>query len=151
MKKLKKVKDIKVKNKSNTFIKTSDKSLIVADKTKDKLVTAKEKINNTSNSGQIQNEYASEKITIGAKDSTYVSTKVAKKEIKKSPERIKKTAKNAQKISKKGIKTSKKVAETSVKIRKKTVQATKRAAKLAVKTTKAAVKTTIAVIKAMIA
>lgn len=145
------MKDIKVKNKSNTFIKTLDKSLIVADKTKDKLVTAKEKVNNTNNSGQTQNEYASEKITRGAKDSTYVSTKVAKKEIKKSPERIKKTAKNAQKISKKGIKTSKKVAETSVKITKKTVQATKRAAKLAVKTTKAAVKATIAAIKAMIA
>ena len=56
MKKVKKLTDIKVKNKSNTFIKTLDKSLIVADKTKDKLVTAKEKINNTSNSGQTQNE-----------------------------------------------------------------------------------------------
>ena len=145
------MKDIKIKDRTNTFIKTLDKSVIVSEKTKDNLVSTKEKINNANDKSKSQVEYASEKITKGTKDSAYVSTKVAKKEIKKSPERIKKTTKNAQKITKKGIKTSKKVAETSVKVAKRTAQATKRAVKVAVKTTKAAVKATIAAIKAMIA
>ena len=145
------MKDIKIKDRTNTFIKTLDKSVIVSEKTKDNLVSTKEKINNANDKSKSQIEYASEKITKGTKDSAYVSTKVAKKEIKKSPERIKKTTKNAQKITKKGIKTSKKVAETSVKVAKRTAQATKRAVKVAVKTTKAAVKATIAAIKAMIA
>ena len=145
------MKDIKIKDRTNTFIKTLDKSVIVSEKTKDNLVSTKEKINNANDKSKSQVEYASEKITKGTKDSAYVSTKVAKKEIKKSPERIKKTTKNAQKITKKGIKTSKKVAETSVKVAKRTAQATKRAVKVAVKTTKAAVKATVAAIKAMIA
>ena len=38
------MKDIKTKDKSNTFIKTLDKSLLVADKTKDNIVSAKERV-----------------------------------------------------------------------------------------------------------
>ena len=145
------MKDIKTKDKSNTFIKTLDKSLLVADKTKDNLVSAKARASNDISNNQTEIEFGSKKIVQGTKDTAHVSTKVAKKEIKKSPERIKKTAKTTVKASKKGIKTSKKVAETSVKVAKKTVQATKRAAKVAVKATKATVKATIAAIKAIIA
>ena len=145
------MKDIKTKDKSNTFIKTLDKSLIVADKTKDNLVSAKARASNDISNNQTEIEFGSKKIVQGTKDTAHVSTKVAKKEIKKSPKRIKKTAKTTVKATKKGIKTSKKVAETSVKVAKKTVQATKRAAKVAVKATKATVKATIAAIKAIIA
>jgi len=145
------MKDIKTKDKSNTFIKTLDKSLLVADKTKDNIVSAKARVSNDISNNQTEIEFGSKKIVQGTKDTAHVSTKVAKKEIKKSPERIKKTAKTTVKATKKGIKTSKKVAETSVKVAKKTVQATKRAAKVAVKATKAAIKATIAAIKAIIA
>ena len=145
------MKDIKTKDKSNTFIKTLDKSLLVADKTKDNIVSTKNRVSNDISNNQTEIEFGSKKIVQGTKDTAHVSTKVAKNEIKKSPERIKKTAKTTVKATKKGIKTSKKVAETSVKVAKRTVQATKRAAKVAVKATKATVKATIAAIKAMIA
>ena len=145
------MKDIKTKDKSNTFIKTLDKSLLVADKTKDNIVSTKNRVSNDISNNQTEIEFGSKKIAQGTKDTAHLSTKVAKKEIKKSPERIKKTAKTTVKATKKGIKTSKKVAETSVKVAKRTVQATKRAAKVAVKATKATVKATIAAIKAMIA
>ena len=144
------MKDIKVKDRSNTFIKTLDKSLIVADKTKDHLVITKEKVNDINNK-QTQAEYGSQKITQATRETTRVSAKVAKKEIKKAPERIRKTANKTAKATKKGIKTAKKVAETSAKVAKKTAQATKHAVKATVKATKAAIKATIAAIKAAIA
>ena len=144
------MKDIKTKDKSNIFIKTLDKSLIVADKTKDSLVITKEKVNSINNT-TFQTEYGSEKIKQATRDTAIVSKKVAKREIKKAPERIRKTAKNTAKATKKGIKTAKKVAETSTKVAKKTVQATKHAVKATAKAIKVAVKATIAAIKAIIA
>lgn len=144
------MKDIKTKDKSNIFIKTLDKSLILADKTKDSLVITKEKVNSINN--QIsQTEYGSEKIKQATRDTTIATKKIAKREIKKVPERIRKTAKNTAKATKKGIKTAKKVAETSTKVAKKTVQATTHAVKATAKAVKVAVKATIAAIKAMIA
>ena len=145
------MKDIKTKDKSNTFIKTLDKSLIVADKTKDNLVIMKDKSNNAYGNSQSQTEYGSEKIMKGAKDSTYVSSKVAKKEVKKSPQRIKNTAKNSKKVATKGIKTAKKAAKETAKATERAVKIAKKTAKVAVKTAKAAVKATIAAIKAIIA
>ena len=53
-----KMKDIKTKDKSNIFIKTLDKSFIVADKTKDSLVITKEKVNSINNTTS-QTEYGS--------------------------------------------------------------------------------------------
>lgn len=111
------MKDIKTKDKSNIFIKTLDKSLIVADKTKYSLVITKEKVNSINNTTS-QTEYGSEKIKQATRDTAIVSKKVAKREIKKAWERIRKTAKNTAKATKKEIKTTKKVAETSTKVAK---------------------------------
>lgn len=144
------MKDIKTRNVAEKTIKTLDKSLIVADKTKDTLVITKEKVNNLNNKDS-EIQYASNKISRGTDKTIRTSAKVAKREIKKAPERIRKTAKNTAKATKKGIKTAKKVAETSAKVAKKTAQATKHAVKVTAKAVKVAVKATIAAIKAMVA
>lgn len=144
------MKDIKTRNVAEKTIKTLDKSLIVADKTKDTLVITKEKVNNLNNKDS-EIQYASNKVSRGTDKTIRTSAKVAKKEIKKAPERIRKTAKNTAKATKKGIKTAKKVAETSAKVAKKTAQVTKHAVKATAKAVKVAVKATIAAIKAMAA
>ena len=77
------MRDIKIKEKSNTLIKTLDKSLVLADKTKDTLVVAKEKVNNLSNK-ENQAEYGSEKISQGSRQTVRTTTKIAKKRNKKS-------------------------------------------------------------------
>lgn len=144
------MRDIKIKEKSNTLIKTLDKSLVLADKTKETLVVAKEKVNNLSNK-ENQAEYGSEKISQGTRQTARTTTKIAKKEIKKAPERIRKTAKRTKKVASKSIKTARKVTKTAVKTAEKTAKATKAAVKATVKATKVAIKATIAAIKALIA
>lgn len=144
------MKDIKTKDTSNIFIKTLDKSLIVADKAKDSLVVTKEKINNINNTTS-QTEYGSEKIKQATRETAIVTKKIAKREIKKTPERTIKAAKRTKKAAQKGIKTAKKVAETSAKVAKKTAQVTKHAVKATAKAVKVAIKATIAAIKAIIA
>lgn len=128
------MKNIKKRDSKTKAIKTFNKSLIIADKTKDKLVSAKRKTNNIS-SEQSQNEYGDEKIKQMSKDTVIVSKEV----IKNSPKNIKNT-----------IDTSKKVSKKAKEIAKKATKKTKEAAKSTAKTTKAAARATAEAIKAMI-
>lgn len=166
---------IKTKEVVKGTIKTIDKSRVIADKTKDTIVSIKEKgdtgYNNTNDNNA--NEYAINRINNSTRKvinnsgnvkntgnkavrdtkNNFIKTKNKVKNIK-----TKLTEKKKIKQVKNKIKTSKKVAKDTAKITKQTIKASERAKQLMVKSAKmtyqgikVAVKATISALKGIIA
>ena len=155
-------------------IKTLDKSAIVTQKTKDNIVSVKQKSETAIQSNeQNANEYATNKISNTSrrivdnsgkiKQKGNQSVKTTKDNYRKAKTKVKSiktklSEKRKLKNTSKGIKTSKQVAKNTQKVAKESVKASQRAMKLAKESAKRtyqgvklAVKATISTVKAIIA
>ena len=166
--------NIKTREVVKGTIKTLDKSVIAAQKTKDNIVNVKQKSETAIQSNeQNANEYATNKITNAGrrivdnsgkiKQKGNQSVKTTKENYRKAKTKVKSiktklAEKRKIKNTTKGIKTSKQVAKNPQKVAKETVKASQRAMKLAKESAKRtyqgvklAIKATISTVKAIIA
>lgn len=166
--------DIKTKEVIKGTIKTIDKSVIATQRTKDHIVSVKQKSENTTNPQETNaNDYASNKITNTGrkvvdnsgkiKQKGNQSVKATKENYRKAKTKVKSiktklAEKRKIKDTAKGIKTSKQVAKNTQKVAKESVKASQKAMKLAKESAKRtyqgvklAVKATISTVKAIIA
>ncbi len=151
------MKNIKTKENINKSIKVLNKSLIVADKTKDALVVTKEKIDSIS-TNENSNEYGSEKVkygTIKASDKIIDKTnKIGKDNFIKTKDNIKSKIKEKSKSVEKSnivLKKKKQVAKETASKSKAVAKKSKELVEKAYKTSKDMVKATVKAIKGMIA
>ena len=165
---------IKTKEVIKGTIKTLDKSAIVSQKTKDNIVSVKQKSETAIQSNeQNANEYATNKISNTSrrivdnsgkiKQKGNQSVKTTRENYRKAKTKVKSiktklAEKRKLKNTTKGIKTSKQVAKNTQKVAKESVKASQRAMKLARESAKRtyqgfklAVKATISTVKAIIA
>ena len=165
---------IKTRDVVKGTIKTIDKGVIATQKTKETIVSVKEKSENSMQvKEQNSTEYATNRIEGGTRkvvnNAGYVRNKgneavrTTKNNIIKTKDKIKNiktrlAEKKKIKATKKGIKTSKQVVKNTEKVAKETVKASQRAIKLARETAKKTyqgikltVKATITTVKAIIA
>ncbi len=142
--------EIKIRTKGMKTIKALNKSVTLADKTKDTIVSIKNRPNVLTNN-ESEKEYGNNKIEETSKKALVKSEKVTKRTLKKTPKRIKDGTVKVKKVTKKTVKSSKKIIDSSIKAAKKTYQITKQLAKITVKAIKLTIKAIVSAIKGIIA